>query len=174
MTSRDLVAVTHSVQILPYEWPGEPDAQSTRRRGAGTCAGKHALLADELAHLGIASHVTFMVGPLVPTLWPDLAATAGHLLEVHECLTVETPWSGPILLDVTWHPAAINAGLPGTVDWDGESDMVPAVEPLTVYALGRENAREQKELLRRRLYTPGDRALRDRTLAEIAHRARDL
>ena len=50
-----------------------------------------------------------------------LAEEASDIQEVHECLTVETPWAGPLLVDVTWHPAAVRGGLPGTLDWDGES-----------------------------------------------------
>jgi hypothetical protein len=112
-----------------------------------------------------------LVGPLVPSLWPDLQGPAGHLLEVHECLVVETPWAGPLLVDVTWHPAAVAHGLPGTLDWDGLSDMVPAVSPLRSYAVSRSELRTQKEALRSRLYSADERELRDEILAEIALRA---
>jgi len=112
-----------------------------------------------------------VVGPLVPSLWPDLVERAGDLLEVHECVTVETPWAGPLLLDVTWHPAAVQAGLAGTLAWDGASDMAYAVTPLASYAVGDVQFREQKELLRSRLYSTQQRAIRDEILAEMAHRA---
>jgi len=113
-----------------------------------------------------------IVGPLVPDLWPDLQAEDGDLLEVHECLTVETDWAGPLMVDVTWHPAAVRAGLAGTVDWDGMSDMRCAVEPAAAYAVADTAFRTQKEFLRARLYSPEKRARRDNVLAEIADRAR--
>jgi hypothetical protein len=112
-----------------------------------------------------------MVGSLVPSIWPDLMAQAGHLPEVHECLTIESYWAGPLLVDVTWQPTAIRAGLRGTMDWDGMSDMEPALAPSACYAVPRETFREQKEALRRRLYSDEDRALRDDVLAEMARRA---
>lgn len=34
------------------------------------------------------------------------------------CVTVMTPWCGPLVADVTWPPAAVAAGLPGTVELD--------------------------------------------------------
>lgn len=159
---------------MPYVWPADPDAASTRARGAGTCAGKHAVLAEDLRELGMTSTPVLVIGPLVPALWHDLLRDAAHLCEVHECLTVETPWAGPLLVDVTWPPSAIGAGLPGTIEWDGASDMTPAVSPDRMYAVGREHLRQQKELLRERLYSPADRQLRDRTLREIARRAAHL
>lgn len=169
-----LVELAAGVQAMPYRWPAPPDADSTREAEAGTCAGKHALLAEELAEAGIASRPLFVVGPLAPSLWPDLADRAAGLLEVHECLTVQTPWAGPLLVDVTWHPAAIRAGLPGTLDWSGDTDMVPAVEPRTCHAVRRPGMRAQKEALRARLYDDADRARRDEILAEIATRAARL
>ena len=160
-----------AVQELPYVWPAEPTADDVRRHGRGTCAGKHALLREELQSRGFTAGRLMVVGPLVPALWPDLADEGRSLLEVHECLTVETDWAGPLIVDVTWHPAAIEAGLPGTLDWDGISDMVCAVEPVRSYVVADARFREQKELLRSRLYTDQERRVRDRLLAQIATRA---
>ena len=170
-TVEDLTTCVAKIQRYPYVWPAPPDAESTRRAHAGSCAGKHAVLVEDLAALELVANPMFIVGPLVPPIWDDLQAEAGHLLEVHECVSVETPWSGPLLVDVTWQPAAIARGMPGTLDWDGVSDMRPAVEPVRTYAVSRADLRTQKEVLRNRLYTTEDRRLRDRTLAEIARRA---
>jgi hypothetical protein len=74
-------------------------------------------------------------------------------------------------VDVTWHPAAVRAGLSGTLDWDGAGDMACAVEPRATYAVAEDRFRKQKELLRARLYGAGERERRDRVLAEIARRA---
>lgn len=162
------------MQALPYTWPAPPEAAWTRAAGTGTCAGKHALLAEDLADLGLRSSPLLMVGPLVPVAWPDLAAEGADLLEVHECLCVQTDWAGPLLVDVTWHPAAIRAGLPGTLDWSGDCDMQPALSPVASYAVSRADLRVQKEKLRDRLYTPAERVRRDALLGEIAGRAADL
>jgi len=49
--------------------------------------------------------------------------------------------------------------------------MAYAVTPLASYAVGDVQFREQKELLRSRLYSTQQRAIRDEILAEMAHRA---
>lgn len=72
---RTLIAWASRVQQMPYRWPAPPDAASTRDAGAGTCAGKHALLAEELLAAGVHSRPLLVVGPLVPELWPDLCAS---------------------------------------------------------------------------------------------------
>jgi hypothetical protein len=169
-----LADCVREVQSLPYTWPAPADAAWTRTNGAGTCAGKHALLAEELAAIGFYSRPLLMVGPLVPALWSDLLTDGEDLLEVHECLTVETAWAGPLLVDVTWHPAAVRHGLGGSLDWDGRQDMAPAWLPIASYAVSRSGLRVQKEALRSRLYTPEQRARRDGTLAEMARRASTL
>ncbi|ROR90840.1 hypothetical protein [Nocardioides aurantiacus] len=173
MSRSRLVDLAHDVQRLPYRWPAPPDAASTERAGAGTCAGKHALLAQRLASVGLVSGPLVVVGPLAPPIWPDLVGEADGLLEVHECLTVVTPWAGPVTVDVTWHPAAVAAGLPGLApDWDGSSDTPTAVAPVGPgHAVDRTSLRGAKEKLRERLYSREERARRDRILREIAARA---
>lgn len=173
MSPSILIELALGVQQLPYRWPAEPDAASTEAAGAGTCAGKHALLAERLESVRIYSSPLLVVGPLAPSLWPDLAEEADGLLEVHECLTVLTPWAGPLTVDVTWHPGAVAAGLPGmTTEWDGRSDLPTAVAAIGPgYSVERSSLRDSKEKLRDRLYTQEQRERRDRILAEIARRA---
>lgn len=84
---------------------------------------------------------------------------------------METGWAAPLLVDVTWHPAAIRGGLPGTLDWSGERDMQPALSPVACWAVSRGAVRVQEEKLRDRLYTPAERERRDALLHEIARRA---
>lgn len=170
----DLLRLVRQVQELPYTWPGPWDAAATRAAGRGTCAGKHALLAELLREVGLTSSPLIVVGPLVPDLWPDLQAEGADLLEVHECLTVETAWNGPLLVDVTWHPAAVRAGLPGTLDWSGRDDMQSAVQLTAAYAVDRDRLRYQKLALRRRLYRGDQELRRERLLAAIAARAASL
>ena len=62
---------------------------------------------------------------------------------VHECVTVETGWAGPLRGDVTWHPAAIRAGLRGTLQWTAIADMTCAVEPVAFYAVAPDRFRDQ-------------------------------
>jgi hypothetical protein len=87
---------------------------------------------------------------------------------VHECLTVMTPWSGPLRVDVTWDPPLIRQGLPGTLDWDGQTDMLLAVgEGGPCWSVPRDGLRQAKEALRSRIYAPNQRQLRDRILAKL-------
>ncbi len=167
------IRLVREVQALPYVWPSPPDAESARKRGVGSCASKHALLALELEAIGISSRPLFVVGPLVPKLLatdPEIAPGA-HLSEVHECLTVLTPWAGPLRVDVTWDPLLVKRGLPGTLEWDGKTDMLLAVgEGGPCWAVDREGLRETKEALRARLYRKGQRPVRDQVLAAMAQR----
>jgi hypothetical protein len=161
------------VGALPYLWPCPPDAESARRAGAGSCASKHALLQEDLAGLGVGARPLFVVGSLVPDVLvddPEVAVGVG-LLEVHECLTVSVPDVGPCIVDVTWDPPLLDAGLAGTRRWDGRSDMVVAVgAPSGWWAPDPDRLREEKEALRARLYGNGDRQRRDRVLAAMAAR----
>lgn len=174
--ANDLVRACRDVQDFPYRWPAPPDARSTEEAGAGSCAGKHDLLASRLQHRAVPSQHLFVIGPLAPALWPDLEREAAGLLEVHELLTVATPCAGPLLVDVTWHPAAVAAGLPGLPQgWAGATDTPLAVEPIGPgYAVQASRRRALKEQLRARLYSPEERHRRDEVLAEIAHRASQL
>ena len=169
----DIAPIVRRVQAIPYAWPSPPDAESARASGTGSCASKHALLAEELLGVGIESLPLLVVGPLVPRiLAEDPAVAPGRFLpEVHECLTVLTPWAGPLRVDVTWDPPLIARGLPGTLDWDGHSDMSLAVgEGGPCWAVPREGLRAAKEALRARLYRHGEREIRDRVLAAMARR----
>jgi hypothetical protein len=166
-----MIAEVRRIQAMPYTWPAPPDADSCRKANAGSCASKHALLAEELEAIGLQSLPLFVVGRLVPlNLRTDPAFAEGaNLYEVHECLTVMTPWSGPLRVDVTWDPPLIErGGLPGTLDWDGRSDMLIAVgEGGPCWSIPREGLRQAKEALRSRIYGPGQRELRDRILVDL-------
>lgn len=170
------LAAVHAVaqvQAMPYDWPVPPDAEWARRNGRGSCASKHALLAEELEAVGIASVPLLVVGSLVPAALqsdPDFA-TGTALLEVHECLTVLTPWGGPVLVDVTWDPALMAHGLAATEKWDGLGDMELAVQGGGPgWAVPRDQLRVAKDALRRRIYSTTERSARDRVLAALARR----
>jgi hypothetical protein len=168
-----LVETVHRVAAMPYVWPCPPDASSARVAGTGSCASKHALLREDLARLGVSSRPLFVAGALVPPILaddPEMAPGVG-LVEVHECLSVSVRGVGPCLVDVTWDPPLLEAGLPGTRVWDGSSDMEVAVgSPMGWWAPDPDRLREEKEALRSRLYGPEDRAVRDRVLATMASR----
>jgi hypothetical protein len=161
------------VQALPYVWPAMPDAASAREAGAGSCASKHALLAEELTSLGLVCTPLVVTGLLVPRSLsrdPDFAEGA-RLLEVHECLRLSTPWAGVLRLDVTWDPPLLARGLVGTRPWDGASDMQVAIATQeSGWTVPRSELRSAKEQLRAQLYDAGQRLLRDRILARLSVR----
>lgn len=166
-----VVALTAQVQALPYRWPSPPTADRARMDGCGSCASKHALLAEELDAVGVHSRPMLCIGPLVPAVLANESefADGADLLEVHELLTVDLPDIGPCRIDITWDPPLLRAGLPGTLDWDGTGDMTPAVGAVhDWYAPDPHHLRAAKEALRRRLYDERDRVRRDRTLAAIS------
>ena len=166
-----VIARVHDVQAIPYVWPGPPEAASVRERGTGTCASKHALLAEELLALGVVSLPLLVVGPLMPdVLRNEEDCIPGRMLrEIHECLTVLSPWAGPLRVDVTWDPVLMTKGLNATRDWDALGDMYLAIEPDSPgWAVDRSHLRVAKEALRNRIYAPGERELRDRTLRAMS------
>ena len=170
---QEILGTVERVRALPYVWPHEPTAEAARAAGCGSCASKHALLAEELARLGVDSRPLFVAGPLVPpSMLDDPAfADAGDILEVHELLTVIMPDVGPCLVDITWDPPLIERGFPGVIPWDGRSDTPLAMEVNGPgWAPPRDGQRAAKEALRARLYGPGQRAVRDRVLKEMSDR----
>ena len=168
-----LLARVARIQRKPFAWPGEPDAESARGARTGTCASKHALLAEGLEDLGLTSAPLIVAGRLVPAFLehdPEFEE-AIELHEVHECLVVNTPWAGPLRVDVTWDPPLVAYGLPGTLDWNGTSDMRLAVDGASAgWTVPRRGLRAAKEALRNRLYTKAERKLRDKTLAALSRR----
>jgi hypothetical protein len=172
-----LIELTLSIQRIPYVWPGAPEADAARQDRGGTCASKHALLARELEAEGIASSPLLVVGKLVPPALasdPELSQGA-HVIEVHECLTVETPWAGPLRVDITWDPPLLDRGFAGPRDWDGASDTALAIDATGPgWSVRRSELRAMKEALRSRVYSPEDRALRDRMLAALSDRVARL
>lgn len=164
-----LCAAVEAARVIPYRWPGPPDAAAVDRDGAGTCASKHAWLAERLGPLGLPALPLLVAGPLVPeVLAGDPALRTGRtLLEVHECLTVLTPWAGPLRVDVTWDPPLLARGLPGTRPWSGTTDMVCAVEPRFAWSVPRAQLRQAKEALRARLAAPGEADARRRVLGAL-------
>jgi hypothetical protein len=168
----EFVATVREIQSFPYSWPGPPDAAAARSQRAGTCASKHALLAEELTALGLIVSPLLVAGPLVPPIWPDLMRGGAGLVEIHECVTVLTPWAGPLLVDVTWPAAAVAAGLGGVPPaWNGSDDTGCAIAPIQAsYAVPPGDVRRWKLMLRERLSSPGDLARREVILREIAAR----
>ena len=165
--------LVHSVRSLPFIWPATPTAAAARREGHGTCASKHALLREDLATLGLVALPMLVTGPLVPAVLADDPAFADglDLLEVHECLSLLTPWAGPLRLDVTYDDVLLDHGLPGTRTWDGRSDMQLATgDGSSSWAVSVEGLRQNKEQLRDRLYNTGERERRDRTLERLNDR----
>lgn len=161
------------IQRTPFAWPGDADPEAARKGRTGTCASKHSLLAEGLDDLGLACSPLIVAGRLVPSfLEHDAEFEEGmDVLEVHECLVVQTPWAGPLRVDVTWDPPLIAYGLPGTLDWDGESDMRLAVDGAGPgWTVPRRQVRAAKETLRNRIYTKGQREIRDRILAALSRR----
>lgn len=174
-TRQEAVTVAETIRKMPYQWPSPPDAASARACGAGSCASKHALLAEELMALGLVSTPLLVVGPLVPAAFRDEPgfAPARHLLEVHELVVVVTPWAGPLRVDITWDPPLVERGLPGEM-WNGADDTPVAVASTGPgWAVPRDGLRTAKEALRARLYAPGERSIRDEALAAMNARFAD-
>lgn len=79
------------------------------------------------------------------------------------------PLGGSLRVDITWDPMLAARGLLVTRPWDGESDMRLAVTTDGAgWAIERAHLRAAKEALRNRLYAPGQREVRDRTLRAMS------
>jgi transglutaminase-like putative cysteine protease len=160
LTCRDVVTIFERVRDIPFKFAPHRDAETLLQRGYGTCAPKHALLAQLYQRLGIETrfvYVTFrfeeMPGEFPEDLRPLLydGVVRGHTALQ---LRLNDRWGD---VDATFDRPLKAAGVVVTEEWDGRSSMPLVVKPLTRVESVEPPAHEEALLgIRHRTYLPRD------------------
>jgi hypothetical protein len=132
--SPDVVTIFERVRDIPFKFAPHHDAETLLQCGYGTCAPKHALLAQLYQRLGLETrfvYVTFrfeeMPGEFPEDLRPLLydGVVRGHTALQ---LRLNGRW---VDVDATFDRPLKTAGFVVTEEWDGRSSMPLVVHPLT-------------------------------------------
>ena len=149
----DAADVFHAVRQLPYLSDGDRSLLAVLKRRAGSCSGKHILLAAALRQIGIPAEVELVLGDFatpfrqtrgVPAALTS-AATDG-IRDIHNIVRAELP-TGAVLLDATWNDAMLPFGLRVNDRWVGEGDTVIAVDVQDMLGPADDPARAKQEII---------------------------
>lgn len=128
------VALFHAVRRLPYLSTGDRSLDSVLARRAGSCSGKHILLAALLQAVGLPARVELVLGDFASPLKaarniPETfrAAAEAGIRDVHNVVRAEIDGRS-VLLDATWHDAVKPYGFRVNDAWRGEGDTAIAVD----------------------------------------------
>ncbi len=123
------------VRDMPYLRASDRQSETLIREWRGTCSGKHYLLKDLYAEMGIPSRV--MACTHVAHIDPESAApqlrrllegTNGRFVDVHNFLILELP-GGEMTVDATWPQSTAKYGFPVNESFQlgpGPADRLPA------------------------------------------------
>ncbi len=130
----DAVLVFHAVRNLPYLSTGDRSLEGILARRAGSCSGKHILLAALLKQIGINADVELVLGDFatpfrsarnVPAALSDAARDG--IRDIHNIVRA-TINGAPFMLDATWHDAMLPFGMRLNSGWQGQGDTEIAVD----------------------------------------------
>jgi transglutaminase-like putative cysteine protease len=134
VTDAQVVEVFERVRDIPFGFAPHTDAATLLRRGSGTCAPKHALLAQEYARLGVPTrfvYVTYRLDEMPGELPPELRPLVHDgVVRGHAALQIFRS-SGWLDVDATFDRPLKAAGFVVTEGWDGRSPMPLVVVPLS-------------------------------------------
>lgn len=165
------------VRDMPYLRASDRQPETLIREWRGTCSGKHYLLKDLYAELGIPSRV--MACTHVAHIDPDSAApdlrrlleqTGGHFVDVHNYLVLELP-DGKMTVDATWPRATAKYGFPVNETFKLGEDQRIACQPIECWPVPEDrDPQEFKRELLEEHFSPEELEHRDeviRTLGAI-------
>ena len=169
------IALFERVRDLPFRYPASRDPREVLAQGAGSCSGKHNLLAELFRHAGLP--VRHMLCTHRFNDWPmafpdDLQALLqkNEVVDVHDYLQVcvDGAW---IDVDATWPLALRDFGL-ASEEWDGRSSMVLSVVSDEHEELDSDPGKAKEERLSK--LTPRQRMLRKQFLERLSQWAAEL
>jgi len=170
------IALFERVRDLPFRYPASRDPREVLTQGAGSCSGKHNLLAALFQHAGLP--VRHMLCTHRFNDWPmafpdDLQALLqkNEIVDVHDYLQVcvDGAW---VDVDATWPLALRDFGLPASEEWDGRSSMVLSVVSDEHETFDGDPGKAKEERLSK--LTPRQRMLRKQFLERLSQWAADL
>lgn len=134
------IRVFEKVRDIPYGSVGEREPAKVLETNLGSCSGKHILLNGLFRALGFQSKVKTCLQYFQEALPPENNYPERlkeiicncQVVDFHHFVTVEINgvW---IQVDATWDAALSDYGFNVNLDWDGKSDTVLAVEPISFY-----------------------------------------
>jgi transglutaminase-like putative cysteine protease len=148
-TDAEIIEVFERVRDIPFSFAPHTDAETLLRHGSGTCAPKHALLAQEYARLGVPTRFVYvsyrldeMPGDFPPELRP---LVHDGVVRGHAALQIFRS-SGWLDLDATFDRPLKDHGFVVTEGWDGRSSMPLVVVPLMRVETSEPPARKEAVL----------------------------
>jgi hypothetical protein len=171
----DAAKVFRLVRDMPYRRATDRRPETTISEWQGTCSGKHYLLKELFAELGLPSKVIacITVTPIDPTQVPDshkaLYEAAGrHFVDVHNYLIVEVPDDGTMIVDATFPLSTAGAGMTVNEDFVLGQDQQIAADVLDAWPIpdGRDPQAFKDELLHKH-FTPAELEFREEVIRAL-------
>lgn len=136
----DAPGIFHAVRRLPYLSTGDRSLAAVLARRAGSCSGKHILLAALLNAIGVPARVELVEGDFATPLRQArdippafVGAAERGIPDIHNVVRAELSGRS-VVLDATWHDAVKPYGFRVNDGWAGNGDTAVAVD--TVRFLG--------------------------------------
>ena len=142
------------IRDMPYRRASSRRPAAIIEEWRGTCSGKHYLLAEVLAGLGLPCQVmmaTHLFKPENTQHFPldlRMMAADGPIPDVHTYLLAESP-GGRWVVDATWPRSAADLGMPVNHHWRPGRDMLLACQPIEAFPVpaGRDPQEFKEELI---------------------------
>lgn len=170
------IALFERVRDLPFRYPSSRDPREVLSQGAGSCSGKHNLLAElfRLAGLPVRRMICthrFNDSPMAFPERMNAVLQKNEVVDVHDYLQVcvDGEW---VDVDATWPLPLRDFGLPAVEEWDGRSSMMLSVVSDEHDELTGDPAKGKEEQLSK--LTPRQRMLRKQFLEALSQWVADL
>lgn len=159
------------VRDMPYMRASDRQPETLIREWRGTCSGKHYLLKDLYAEMGIPSrlmactHVAY-IDPkkAAPELRQLLEQTGGRFVDVHNYLVLELS-EGEMIVDATWPQATAKYGFPVNEYFKLGSDQQIACDPIECWPVPEDrDPQDFKQGLLMEHFTPEELEHRDQVI----------
>lgn len=162
------------VRDMPYLRASDRQSETLIREWRGTCSGKHYLLKDLYAEMGIPSRV--MACTHVAHIDPESAApqlrrllegTNGRFVDVHNFLILELP-GGEMTVDATWPQSTAKYGFPVNESFQFGQDQQIACRPIECWPVpeDRDPQAFKRELLQEH-FTPEELEHREEVIRAL-------
>jgi len=180
-----IVRLFERVRDIPFAFAPHTDAETLLRTGSGTCAPKHALLAELYGRLGVRTqfvYVTYRLDEMPGTFPEDLEALVHDgIVRGHAALQIlrDDRW---LDVDATFDRPLRRSGFVVTEGWDGRSSMPLVVTPIArveslepparkeaVLGIQHRTALPREVVARVNAWLDGHRALRSIAPKEACH-----
>lgn len=126
------------IRDMPYRRANSRRPAAIIEEWRGTCSGKHYLLAEVLAGLGLPCQVMMVTHRFTPENtqhFPDelrMMTAAAPIPDVHTYLLADSP-GGRWVVDATWPRRAADLGMAVNHHWTPGRDMLLACQPIDAY-----------------------------------------